>query len=65
MAGAGTDIECAGRVVQSSLNREPSAGMWPESRVRSQHADSVDLKRALRNVRRAGAIHLSWSGRVD
>jgi hypothetical protein len=65
MVRAGTDIACAGRVVQSSLNREPSAGVWPESRVRSQHADSVDLERALQNVRRGGAIHLSCSGRVD
>jgi hypothetical protein len=65
MTGAGTDIACAGRVVQSSLNLEPSGGVWPESGVRIQHADSVDLKRALVKVFRAGAVHLSRLGRVD
>ncbi|KAJ7771903.1 hypothetical protein B0H14DRAFT_2632375 [Mycena olivaceomarginata] len=65
MAGAGTDIACPRRVVQSSLNLELSGGVWPESGVRSQHADSVDLQRALRNVRRAGTVHLSWPDRID
>jgi hypothetical protein len=36
MARAGTDIACAHRVVQSSLNLEPSGGVWPESGVSMQ-----------------------------